>query len=136
VGLQYELPLDDRSKEGERAAARLSVRIAREQLREAEHQVRADAARTIEESATARKRLALAEATHEVAKQQAEAERERFRLGAATFVSVRDAEEAVREAELRVTRARVDRVIAQLELQHLTGTLLTHIAALERQKSP
>lgn len=129
VGLQYELPLDDRSKEGERAAARVSVQIAKEQLRNAEHQVLADAARAVEGATTARKRLLLAEVTYDVAKQQAEAERERFRLGAATFVEVRDAEEAVREAELRVTRARVDRVIAELTLQHLTGTLLGRVAA-------
>jgi outer membrane protein TolC len=88
----------------------------------------------IEEIASARTRLELAERTLDVARKQAEAERERYDLGAAIFVQVREAEEAVREADLRTTRARVDLVLAQLELDHLTGRLLERYGELLQVK--
>ncbi len=133
VGLLYELPLDDRKREGERAAARIGVAIAAEQLRATEHQVRADAAKALENLSSAQKRLTLAESTYDVAKQQAEAERERYRFGAAIFTSVRDAEEAVRESELRMTRARVDLVQTQIDLDHIRGALVSRLPKMTRR---
>ncbi len=131
VGLLYELPLDNRQRRGERAQALLNVEIAARQLESAEDQVRADVAVAHDALLTADKRLAMAEETLALAEQQAEAERERYRLGAAIFTAVRDAEETVREAALRRTRARVDRVQAQIDIDHLTGNLLERAAFRE-----
>ncbi|MDD5308846.1 MAG: TolC family protein [Deltaproteobacteria bacterium] len=124
VGLIYELPLDNTRKDAERAASNLDVEIARQNLVAASDQVRSDVATALESLVSARERMALAEQTLGIAKQQAAAEHERLDLGASIFVQVRDAEEAVRQAELRVTRARVDLVEAQIGLDHLTGGLL------------
>ena len=131
VGLTYELPLDNRRKEAERAQARLGVEIATQNLKSVENQVRADLLTAYENLLAAEKRLSMAEETLSLAEAEAEAERERYRLGAAIFTTVRDAEETVREAELRLTRARVDIVQAGIALDHLTGDLLQRIV-LER----
>jgi outer membrane protein len=124
VGLVYELPLDNTRKEAERASADLDVEIARQNLVAARDGSRSEVAAALDALASARQRLALAQQTFEVAGKQAAAERERLGLGASSFVLVRDAEEAVRAAELRVTRASIDLVLARLGLDHLTGTLL------------
>lgn len=128
VGLVYEVPLDNRQKRGERAQARLSVEIANQQLQSAKNEVVADAANAYNSLAAARKRAVMAGETFRLAEAQAEAERERYRLGAAIFTTVRDAEETVREAELRVAQARVDIVRAQIDLDRLTGALLKRLA--------
>lgn len=128
IGLVYELPLDNRRKQGERAQALIDIEIALQQLKRTEHQVRADVAAAHDALLTAQKRLTMAEETLALAKAQAEADRERYRLGAAIFTEVRDAEEAVREAELRRTRAKVDAVKADITLNHLTGALLQGLA--------
>lgn len=124
VGLLYELPLDNTRKDAKRASAMLDVDIAGQQLLAARDAVKASVVTLIEDISSSRKRLDLAERTLAVANKQAEAERERYNLGAAIFVQVREAEEAVREAELRTTRARVDLVQAELKLQNLTGKLI------------
>ena len=127
VGLTYELPLDNRRKEGKRAQARLAVEIATQNLLSAENQVRADTLAAYDDLAAAKNRLTLAEETLRLAEAQAEAERERYRLGASIFTTVRDAEETVREAELRVAKARIDIVQTQIALDHQTGVLLTRL---------
>ena len=65
-----------------------------------------------------------------IAQESADAERERLRLGSTIFASLRDAEEAVREASLRAAKAQVDLAKARLELDHLTGQLLARIAPM------
>lgn len=130
IGLVYELPLDDRKKEGERAQARLSLDIAKAQLESVKNQIRADLAVAHDDLITAKNRLEMAEETLTLAKAQQEAQQERYRLGAAIFTAVRDAEENVRQAELRLTRARVDIVKADIELRYLTGELLEKIASV------
>jgi outer membrane protein TolC len=130
VGLVYELPLSDTRKEAQRASARLDVEIAKQRLVATGDQVRSDVAVAVEKCASGRKKLALAEQTLAVASRLAEAERERYALGASIFIQVRDAEEAEREAMLRTVRARVDLAEAQIELDHLTGALLARLGRL------
>jgi outer membrane protein TolC len=124
VGLVWELPLSNQKKDAERAAAKLQVDIAAQNLRKVNEQVQRDVALAHDRLETARKRLELAEVTQTVAEKQAAAAREKHALGAAIFTEVRDAEESVREASLRMTRAKVDLVKYQVQLDHLTGTLL------------
>jgi len=128
VGLSYELPLDNRKKEGERAQARLAVEIATQTLASVENQLRTDVLTAYDNLETAKNRLALAEETMALAEAQADAERERYHLGAAIFTTVRDAEETVRDAALRVTRAKVDIIQAEIALDHQTGALLARLA--------
>jgi outer membrane protein TolC len=124
VGLVYELPLSDTRKEAQRASAKLDVEAARQRLTATGDQVRADVAIALEKCQSARKRLALSGLTLEATRKLAEAERARYALGASIYLQVRDAEEAEREAEHRMVRARVDFALARIELDHLTGALL------------
>ena len=128
VGLTYELPLDNRRKRAERAQAKIDVEIATQNLKSTEYTVRSDVAAAYDDLNTAKQRLSMAEETLALAEAQADAERERYRLGAAIFTTVRDAEETVRGAELRTAQAEVDIVLAQITLDHLTGTLLKTLA--------
>jgi outer membrane protein TolC len=123
LGLLYELPLDDRRRQAKRAAAALEVEINRQQLVAARDRVTASVRSAVEKLLSARKRVAFAGQTLEAAEKQAQAERERHSFGAAIYVQVREAEEAVREAGLRLERARVDVVQADIALQGLTGAL-------------
>jgi outer membrane protein len=127
LGLVYELPLSNTRKEAQRASADLNVQVARQNLDATGEQVRADVAVALDTLDSARQKLALAEQTYEAASKQAEAQRQRYALGASIYIEVRDAEEAEREAELRVVRARVELVEAQVALDHLTGTLLARL---------
>jgi len=136
VGLIYEWPFGCARKASELAAARISVEIARKQLQAAQDQVKADLAGALDNLAGTRRRLALAETTLGIAERSAAAERERLRAGSSIFTSVRDAEEAVREASLRSVRARVDLTTARLDLDHLTGNLLSSIASMLSAESP
>ncbi len=124
VGLVYELPLSDTRKEAQRASAKLDVEAARQRLTATGDQVRADVAIALEKCQSARKRLALSGLTLEATRKLAEAERARYALGASIYLQVRDAEEAEREAEHRLVRARVDFALARIEIDHLTGALL------------
>jgi len=130
VGLVYELPMSDTRREAQRASAKLDVEIAKQRLASTGDQIRADVAIALEKCASGRKKLALAEQTLAVARKLAEAERERYALGASIFIQVRDAEEAEREAALRTVRARIDLAEAQIELDHLSGVLLARLGRL------
>ena len=73
-------------------------------------------------------RVALARRTADVAEAEQKAAKERLDLGDAIAIEVQRAEDALRQAQLRTTRARVDWVQAKLALEHLTGELLRRYA--------
>ena len=127
VGVVYELPLDKRKRDGERAVARIGVETARQTLETQKNRVVTEVATAHDDLLTAKKRIEMARETFALATAEAEAQRERYRLGAALFTTVRDAEETVREAELRLTAASVDAVKAQISIEQLTGALLNRL---------
>jgi outer membrane protein TolC len=124
VGLTFELPLDSRRRDAERASALLAVRIAEQNLRAARDRIAAEAALAVANEAAAARRLELAEKTLAVAQKAFEAQRGRFELGEAIPIQVQQAEEDVRRARLNVVRTRVDRAQTQADLLHLSGQLL------------
>lgn len=124
VGLTFELPLDDSRRQSEKSAALLNVRIAETQIRAARQRIGTDASLAVARETAAARRLALAERTFDVAKRTHEAERARFELGQSIPIQVQQAEDDLKQAELRVTRARVDMVQSQIQLDHLTGRLI------------
>ncbi len=130
VGFVWEWPLASARQVSEHTSARLSVEIAREQLRAAREGLTADVVAALQNLASARRKQELAAGTLMIAQESADAERERLRLGSTIFASLRDAEEAVREASLRAAKAQVDLAKARLELDHLTGQLLARIAPM------
>jgi outer membrane protein TolC len=123
VGIVGELPLDRSRYRAERASALLSVRIAEQNLRAARVRLGAEASRAVENEAASLRRLELSRKTLAVAEKAYAAESARFELGQSIPIQVRQAEDELRRARLRVTRARVDVIEEQVTLAHLQGQL-------------
>jgi outer membrane protein len=124
VGLVYETPFSGTRQSAEAARARIAVDAARAQLEEAKLAVASEIEVALVEHEAGGERLALAERTVEIARQQLTAEQARLATGATTPLAVVEAEGNLRSAELRVARARADLVQASLTIAHLTGELL------------
>jgi outer membrane protein len=133
VGLTFQTPITDTRRSSQIAAARLSGHIAEKQLLENEVAIRTSVASTLARRRAARQKLELAGETERVARAQAEAERARFQAGSTIAISVQQAEDAHRQAQLRAQRARVELVLADLALAELRGELLPRYAkSIER----
>jgi cobalt-zinc-cadmium efflux system outer membrane protein len=133
VGLTFDAPLSSSRRAAQLQAAELSRHVAEKQIQELELELRSSVASAIAERRAARERVELATQTEKVARQQAEAERARFQAGGTIALSVQQAEDSLRQAQLRAQRARVDSVLADMKLAELRGELLPRYrAALER----
>jgi outer membrane protein TolC len=124
VGLTYQAPLDGTQQRSERERAQFAIQTAKQRLMAIEQRLAADVDKALTKEESSRKRVKLADTTLAIAKQQYEAEAQRFRTGSATALQVREAENSVRSAELRASRARADWIEASLTLEHLSGLLL------------
>jgi outer membrane protein TolC len=124
VGLVFELPLDDTRRTAERESALLAVRIAQQNVKAARERIAAEATLDVAREQAARSRLELAEKTVGIAQQNYNAERARFELGQSIAIQVQEVEDSLRRARLRVARARVDLAQAEAELMHLAGRLM------------
>jgi outer membrane protein TolC len=124
-GVTYQTTLDSRRLHGARSQADYEVRVAQANLESAITQLKAQTAQLLVKAEQASASFDAASKTLEVATMQAQNERQRFSLGASTPLEVQVAEDALRQAQLRVVRARVDRVKSWLSLAHLTGDLLS-----------
>ncbi len=128
VGLTFEMPLTDTRRSSQVQAAQLAAHVAEKQLAENELAVRGSVASAIAQRRAARDKLELSSQTEKIARAQAEAERARFLAGGSIAITVQQAEDAYRQAQLRVQRARVDLVLADLSLAELRGQLLSRYA--------
>ena len=129
VSLTYEAPMRDRVRRAEAAKGRLATEVAEEQLRQARQQVLADVQGALDRAESGAEKVALAERTAEIAGRQLRAEQARYQTGASTSLSVLEAEDKLRTAQLRLARARADRAEVALVIDHLTGALLKRYAA-------
>jgi outer membrane protein TolC len=137
VGLTFETPITDTRRQAQVQNAELAVHIAEKQLEAVQQQLRAEVTAAVANQETAHSRVKFAEETAKVAQEQSEAERARFRAGASIAVQVQQAEDSLRQALLRVQRAKVDLVEAEIKLLHLRGRLLERYASvLERLRPP
>lgn len=136
VGLTFEMPLSDARRSAQIQAANLAAHVADKQIQQNELEIRSGVASAIAQLHAARDRLALSARTESVAKQQAEAERARFLAGGSIAITVQQAEDSYRQAQLRVQRARVDLVLADLNLLALRGKLLARYADAVQQLPP
>ena len=124
VSLTYEAPVRDRVRRAEAAKSRLATQVAEEQLRQARQQVLADVQSALDRAESGAEKVSLAERTSEIAARQLAAEQARYLTGASTSLSVLEAEDKLRAAQLRLARARADRAEVALAIDHLTGALL------------
>lgn len=125
IGLRFEAPVTGSRHDAERAAARADVAAITARLQARRQQIATDARLWVERASTARERLGLARETAEAAREELAATRERHRAGEAIALEIRRAIEAVRRAELRIQRLRVDWAIADTALRALTGEPVT-----------
>jgi outer membrane protein TolC len=130
VGLTFETPLSDTRRSAQIETARLSARVAEKQMVENEVSIRSSVASALTRLGAARKQTKLAGRTEQVALQQAEAERARFQAGGSIAIAVQEAEDSLRQARLRAQRARVDLMLAEVQLAQLRGQLLLRYAAV------
>jgi outer membrane protein TolC len=128
VTLTYEAPLDGTRQRAETTRAQLAISAARQRLDATSQRVLADLDDAEQRRVAAEHRIELADRTFAVSQQQFKAENARFRTGSGTALEVRAAEEQVRTSSLRAVRARVDLVVAELTLRHLTGGLLPELS--------
>lgn len=124
VGLTLETPVSRDRARAEAAKARLATEIAQQNLREARQRVLAQVGILHDRGLSGEQAIALTERTLEIAKQQLAAEQARYATGSATSLQVLEAEEEVRNAQLRVARLRADFVESVLAIAHYTGDLL------------
>jgi outer membrane protein TolC len=132
VGLTYEAPVQRRAERAAAAQARIAVDSAEQQLNEARQRLLSDLGKALEQTSAQRRRVELAEQTQSIAERQLVAEQARFRTGASTALEVLVAEDRLRNARLRVTRARADLVQSGLSLDHMTGQLLARFGNAAR----
>ncbi len=128
VGLVFELPLDDSKRRADKTNALLAVRAAEHNLKATRDKIAADASLTVANERAATRRLELAQKTLELAEKTHEAEKARFELGQSIAIQVQQAEDDVRQAELRVARAKVDLTQEQIAMLHLSGKLMKTFA--------
>jgi outer membrane protein TolC len=128
VGLTFEMPLTDTRRSAQVQSAQFAAHVAEKQIEENELMIRSSVASAVAQRRAAREKLQLAGETAKVALAQAEAERARFRAGGSIAIAVQQAEDALRQAELREQRARVDLVLADMALAQLRGQLLLRYA--------
>jgi outer membrane protein len=124
LGLTGTLDVDRTRYRTERERADLAVRAAEEQLRSAELTVTQSVRELDATWEAATRRVSLAERTVQVAREQRAGVRAKVASGTSLPLELRQAEQDVRDAELRLLRARVDVMNASTNLAHLTGALV------------
>jgi outer membrane protein TolC len=130
VGLVWEMPLTGDKRQAERDRARLGTDASIERQEALRQRLETDTTIWLDRIELARERATFAERTEELAAKQLEAAQDKYDGGAGLAIEVQRAEDALRQAQLRQARARVDGIIAELSLEHLTGALLLRHAAL------
>jgi outer membrane protein TolC len=136
VGLTFETPVTDTRRSAQVEQALLGVHIAQKQIEAARQQLRTDVESALAATSAAKRRLELALVTEKVAHDQAEGQRGKFLAGTALAIEVQQADDAHRQAQLRVQRARVDLVEGELNLLHLRGKLLERYADVLKSYQP
>jgi outer membrane protein TolC len=124
-GVTYQTTLDSKRLSAARAQAEYDARIAQSNLDAAVELLKSQILQLVVKAEQARVSLSAASQTMEVAAQQAMNERQKFALGASTPLDIQVAEDSLRQAKLRVARAKVDRAKALVALAHSTGGLLS-----------
>jgi outer membrane protein len=105
------------------ANSRIGARRQETALRQTEESTRAAFAQAEGRYALGLRQIALEEGNLEVARRQAEAARERFRVGATSPLEFRDAQQKLLSAQSRLAAARQSAKTSELALKRLAGVL-------------
>ncbi|MFO0714130.1 MAG: TolC family protein [Sandaracinus sp.] len=124
VSLVYETPVEDARLHAEEERARLAVDVAEERVAEAQATIEQQVMALLQQRGAARRRIELASATIDLAERSVEAERGRLEVGTRTPTALLAAEEELRNAALRLRRARVDLYATETALLAFVGHML------------
>lgn len=133
-GLTYSLtlsvPLFDRLRtRREVGNARLSLRQEETRLRQREMEIAGEFEVAAKRHASGLRQVALEERNLEVSRLQAEAARERYRLGASSPLEFRDAQTRLLDSQSRLAATRQETKAAELALKRLSGALVQDVPA-------
>ncbi|MCD6023140.1 MAG: transporter [Fibrobacteria bacterium] len=103
--------------------SRIGLRRQETLLKQSEAQVRADFEQAEGRYVLGLRQIALEEGNLEVARRQAEAARERFRVGSSSSLEFRDAQQKLLSAQSRLATARQSAKLSELALKRLAGAL-------------
>ena len=110
-------------------SARLDVRSGETRLRQAESEAASDFEQARKQYETAMRRISLETRNLQVARLQAEAAQERYKLGASSPLEFRDAQTRLLDAEGRLISARQSAKQSEAALQRLAGYLIRQAPA-------
>lgn len=124
-GLSLSVPLFDRLRTRRDVGnARLALRQGETRIKQQEQLIRGEFEQAVERHASGLRRVALEERNLEVSRLQAEAARERYRLGASSPLEFRDAQTRLLDSQSRLAAARQETKAAELALKRLAGALV------------
>ena len=124
--LNLSLPIFDRMQTRRNVgAARLDQHQAETRFRQREAEVKSDFEQAARRHGIGIHQVNLEEHNLEVARLQAEAARERFRIGSSSPLEFRDAQRKLLDAQSRWVSARQDTKTAELALKRLAGVLVS-----------
>lgn len=124
IGLVYQFPLTGSRYSLQKAAARKAYDAAVARRDALEQRIENELITLVNRANAAARRVQLANRTVDTATKQRAAAKARFELGDGLAIEIQRAEDALQRASLRAARARVDWVLAQTAIDHLTGGLL------------
>ena len=124
AGLQFEMPLENRTAKGQERVARLASERSRLDTGDLEQEIRNQVVRLTSVISTSSKRVDLAKATVGFATQNLEAEKARFSVGRSTNNDVLLRQQELKNTEIQVVRATVDLLVGETSLAALTGEIL------------
>lgn len=109
-------------------SSRIALRQQETGLKQVEQEVFTDYAQAEGRYRSGLRQIALEERNIEVARQQAEAARERYRVGAASALEFRDAQQRLLDARVRLATVRQTAKQSELALKRLAGVLATPVS--------
>ncbi len=136
VALAFETPVTNTRRNAEIESALISTHIAEKQIESLRQQTRHAIDLTLSQRNAAKRRLEFALLTEKVSHDQAEGIQGKFLAGTVLAIEVQKANNDYQEAQLAVQRARVDLVVAELDLLNYRGKLLERYADLLKNYQP
>src|SRR6185295_323179 len=124
AGLNFQVPVENRTANGQYRAAQLTAEQARIDAGSLELNIRDTVLRVASQIRTASTRVVLAKQTVGFAQQNLEAEKARFSVGRSTNNDVLLRQQELKSAEISVVRATVDLLTSDVALSAITAEIL------------
>ncbi len=125
VGAQLSVPIGNHAAKGTLEAARAGQRRTTMQIADAERLLVSQTVRLANQAQAAGQRLQVTRKAVELAILNLDAEHSRYDVGRATLFNILERQDALRAAQEREVRARVDYLETKAAVDYVTGDLLT-----------